>query len=78
MKTQTELISELSTAAQELDHRRVSWIDKHLVIDLKNKALILIESIARLSESEQEAAMAAAQEFLTIVSDVIQQLPPKK
>lgn len=78
MKTQTELINELSAAAAELNHNRVSWIDKHFVIDLKSKALILIESIARLSESEQEAAMSAAQEFLAEIQPVIQLLPPKK
>ncbi|DAB28005.1 MAG: hypothetical protein A2513_02810 [Sulfurimonas sp. RIFOXYD12_FULL_33_39] len=74
---QTELINELSSAAQELDHNRVSWIDKHYVIDLKNKALILIESIARFEEQEREAAMQAATEFLTEIEPVIQLLPKK-
>lgn len=78
MKTQTELINELNSVAQELDHNRVSWIDKHFVIDLKNKALILIESIARLSEAEQDAAMQTATEFLKEIQPVIQLLPPKK
>lgn len=76
--TNLQVIQELSQAIQELDHNRVSWIDKHFVIDLKQKAQVLLEAVPRLEADEKEAAIIAAQEFLTEVAPVIQELNNQK
>jgi len=65
---------DLTDAIRELDHNRVSWIDKHFIIDLNQKAQVLLESVSRLENGEKEAAIAAAQAFLTEVAPVIQEL----
>ncbi|MDO8454958.1 MAG: hypothetical protein Q7S59_10350 [Sulfurimonas sp.] len=69
-----KIIKELKNAVVELDHNKASWIDKWMVIDLKHKAQILLESITRLEEGEKESALEAAQEFLTVVRPVILEL----
>lgn len=71
-----KLIKELSMAINELDHNKVSWIDKHLVIDLQDKGIVLLES---LNQNQNEEAntnhiMDAIIEFLTEVKPVIQEL----
>ena len=68
------LLYDLTDAIRELDHNRVSWIDKHFIIDLNQKAQVLLESVSRLENGEKEAAIAAAQAFLTEVAPVIQEL----
>lgn len=69
-----QVIYELSDAIRELDHNRVSWIDKHFIIDLNQKAQVLLESVSRLETNEKEAAIDAAQAFLTEIKPVIQEL----
>lgn len=73
-----EVIHELSDAIRELDHNRVSWIDKHFIIDLNQKAQVLLESVSRLESDEKEAAITAAQAFLTEIKPVIQELNNQK
>jgi capsule polysaccharide export protein KpsE/RkpR len=68
------VIQELSQVIKELDHDRVSWVDKHFVIDLNQKAQVLLESVSRLENEEKEAAIVAAKAFLTEVAPVIQEL----
>lgn len=72
------VIQELSQAIRELDHNRVSWVDKHFVIDLKQKAQVLLEAVSRLENKEKEAAINASQEFLIEVAPVIQELNNQK
>lgn len=69
-----EVISKLQDVIEELDHNRVSWVDKHFVIDLNQKAQVLLESVSRLENDEKEAAIVAAQEFLTEIKPVISEL----
>ena len=69
-----QIIKELENAIEELDHNKVAWIDKHLVIDLNQKAQVLLGSVSRLEEAEKEAAISAAEEFLTEIKSVIQEL----
>lgn len=73
-----KVIHELSDAVRELDHNRVSWIDKHFIIDLNQKAKILLESVSRLEDSEKEAAIGAATAFLLEIKPVIQELSKQK
>jgi len=74
MSNQLDLIKSLENVSSKLDHSKVSWINKHLVIDLNNKADILLESITRLEDSEKEHAMNAAYDFLDEVRPVIELL----
>lgn len=68
------LLYELNDVIRELDYNRVSWIDKHFIIDLQQKAQVLLESLSRLENGEKEAATAAAQAFLIEVAPVISEL----
>ncbi len=70
-----ELISRLQIARRELNHNRVSWIDKHLVIDLNQKATVLINALIRFeNEPQQKEVMQSANEFLIEVNPIIQHL----
>lgn len=69
-----QLVQELENAIEELDYNKVSWIDKHLVIDLNQKAQVLLESVTRLEEVDKQNALDAAQEFLAEVNPVIEEL----
>lgn len=74
-----ELISRLQIARRELNHNRVSWIDKHLVIDLNQKATVLINSLIRFeNEPQQKEVMQSANEFLIEVEPIIQHLNTPK
>lgn len=68
------VMDELEKATIELDHKKVSWIDKHLVIDLQQKSEILYETITRLEDEEQETALESAIEFLNEVQPIIKKI----
>ena len=69
-----DLIKSLEATSSKLDHNRVSWINKHLVIDLKQKSSVLLESITRLEDVEKQYAINAANDFLIEVKPVIELL----
>lgn len=69
-----EVISKLQNAIDELDHNRVNWTEKYLLMDLKDKAQVLLESVSRLDNDEKEAAIIAAKAFLTEIKPVIKEL----
>lgn len=69
-----KIIYDLNDAVRELDHNRVSWVDKHYIIDLNQKGQVLLESVSRLEGAEKETAISAAQAFLNEVKPVIQEL----
>ena len=71
----TELSQKLQDAANELDYSRVSWIDKHYVIDLNRKANVLLSSLLRFeNQQEQGAVIEAANNFLITIEPVITEL----
>ena len=75
MNDVTELSQKLQDAADELDYSRVSWIDKHYVIDLNRKANVLLSSLLRFeSENEQGAVIEAVNKFLITVEPIIVEL----
>ena len=76
MNDVTDLSQKLQDAADELDYSKVSWIDKHYVIDLNRKANILLASLLRFDEATQEkgAVIEAANNFLITVEPVITEL----
>ncbi len=73
-----EVLKQLQSAIEELNHEKVAWIFKSQVMDLREKATVLFESVLRFAESEKAAAIAAAQEFLIEIKPVIQELNNQK
>lgn len=71
-----ELITQLEQVRRELDHHCVSWVDKHLVINLNQKATVLINSLIRFENntSEQNEVIQSVKEFLIEVNPIIQHL----
>ena len=68
----TELSQKLQDAADKLDYSRVSWIDKHYIIDLNRKANVLLSSLLRFeNQQEQGAVIEAVNNFLITVEPVI-------
>ncbi len=72
MKEQT--IEALGEAIKSLDYNNVSWVNKHLVIDLNEKATVLLESVKHFENDELQKAINASQEFLEDTKDVITKL----
>ena len=72
MKKQT--IEALGKAIKALDHNKVSWVNKHLVIDLHKKATVLLKSVKHFENDELQKAINASQEFLKDTKDVITKL----
>ena len=66
-----EMIDKLKEAKKGLDFRKVSWINKHIIIDLEEKAEALIKSIALFEGEELETVIKSAQEFLKTVEPII-------
>jgi len=74
MNDHLKLIQSLEETSSKLDHNRVSFINKHLVIDLAEKNQVLLESITRLEDDEKQYAINAANDFLIEVKPVIELL----
>ena len=74
MNDHLKLIQSLEETSSKLDHHSVSWINKYLVIDLKQKSDVLLESITKLEDTEKEHAIIAANDFLIEVKPVIELL----
>lgn len=73
-----EVILQLQNAIDELDHNRVAWVFRWQVMDLRDKARVLLEAVSRLEDDEKAAAISAAQEFLIEIAPVIQELNNQK
>jgi len=73
-----DLIKNLEGVIKELDHEKVSWVDKHLVISLNQSAEVLYESITRLENKEKEHAIFSANKFLAEIKPVIEKLNNEK
>ncbi len=74
MNDTAQLSQELENTISELNHHKISWIDKHLIIELKEKAILLLESMMRLKNDEQQSVMIEIKEFLTEVKPVIESI----
>ena len=75
MNDVTDLSQKLQDAANELDYAKVSWINKYYVIDLNRKANVLLSSLLRFeNQQEQGAVIEAANNFLITVEPVIEEL----
>ena len=70
-----KLIQGLENAIEELDDNRVCWLDKHLIIDLNDKAVVLLHSLITFNDENDEAiAVKGATLFLQEVTPVIEKL----
>jgi hypothetical protein len=69
-----KLIQELENAIEELDDNKVSWINKHLVIDLHDKAVVLLHSLNTLENADETIAVKGATLFLKEVTPVIDKM----
>ncbi len=75
MSNVIDISQQLQHAADELNHQKVSWIDKHYVIDLNQKANVLLSSLLRFGIGQEQAvAIEAAKEFLTEVKPIIERI----
>jgi len=64
----------LEESLTQLDHEKVSWIDKHLVIDLAEKGELLMENLYRSKEDENPDVIEAVETYLETVKPVIAKL----
>ena len=67
----TDMIERLKVAQKELDFTKVSWINKHYIIDFKEKATALIQSIDAFEGQELEEVLKTSQEFLDEMQPII-------
>jgi len=74
MNDTAQLSQRLENVIEQLESDKVSWIDKHLIIELREKAIILLESMMRLKDDEQQSVMIEIKEFLTEVKPVIESI----
>jgi len=72
------VIKKLENAIEELDDNKVSWIDKHLVIDLHDKAVVFLHSVNTLTDKDEAVALKGAELFLKEVEPVITKLNEKE
>ena len=72
MKEQT--IEALGEAIKSLDYNNVSWVNKHLVIDLNEKATVLLKSVEHFEDDELQKAINVSQEFLRDIENLISKL----
>ena len=74
MNDTAQLSLELENVIEQLESDKVSWINKHFIIELKEKAILLLESMMRLKDDEQQSVMIEIKEFLTEVKPVIESI----
>ena len=67
----TDMIERLKVAQKELDFTKVSWINKHYIIDFKEKATTLIQSINTFKGQELEEVLKTSEEFLNEMQPII-------
>ena len=66
-----KMIDKLQVARKELDFTKVSWINKHYIIDFEEKATALIQSIAVFENEELETVLKTSEEFLNEMKPII-------
>ena len=75
----TPIFQKLESSIEQLDDTQVSWINKHYVIDLKNKGLILLSSIENAKdEVELHTILDGVKEYVAVVQPIIKQIKNKE
>ena len=75
-----DLKIELENTVTGLDWQKASWINKHFVIDLQNKATVLLSSLVRFEDNpkELEETENTVVEFINEVNPIIEKLQNKE
>ena len=71
-----DLQTELENVITGLDWQKASWINKHFIIDLQDKATVLLSSLARFKDDSKELKEVenTVTEFINTIQPVIQQI----
>jgi len=69
-----DLKSKMQDAIDNLDHKQVAWIHKSDVIDLRDKAVILHQSLEHTDEADKGIVEESATTFLTQTEEVISKI----
>jgi len=74
-----ETIRSLENSIEELNHHSVSWINKHYVIDLQNKGLILLSSVNSAADGDElQTVLDGVKEYVAVVQPIIKQIQNKE
>jgi len=74
-----QLSQQLESSIEQLDDTQVSWINKHYVIDLQNKGLILLSSIVNVKDkAESHTILDGVKEYIAVVQPIIKQIKNKE
>ncbi len=75
-----DLKIELENTIAGLDWQKASWINKHFIIDLQDKATVLLSSLVRFEddETELEEIENKVVEFINEVNPIIEKLQKKE
>jgi len=67
---------ELENVRANLDWQKASWINKHFIIDLQDKAIVLLSSLIRFNDNPNELKEVenAVAEFISEVNPIIEKL----
>ena len=71
-----DLQAELENVITGLDWQKASWINKHFVIDLQDKATVLLSSLIRFEDkpNERREVENTVAEFISEVNPIIKKL----
>jgi len=71
-----DLQTELENVRTNLDWQKASWINKHFIIDLQDKATVLLSSLVRFEDNPNELREVenTVAEFISEVNPIIEKL----
>jgi len=75
-----DLRMELEKVRAKLDWQKASWINKHFIIDLQDKAIVLLSSLVRFEDNPNELKEVenTVAEFISQVNPIIEKLNNKE
>jgi len=75
-----DLKIELENTITGLDWQKASWINKHFIVDLQDKATVLLSSLVRFEDDETEIEEIENKvvEFINEVNPIIEKLQNKE
>lgn len=71
-----DLKTELENVRVNLNWQKASWINKHFIIDLQDKATVLLSSLVRFEDNPNELKEVenTVAEFISEVNPIIEKL----
>jgi len=74
-----ETIQKLENTREQLDYTQVSWINKHFIIDLQDKADVLLNALESAKDEKEFYTISnSVDEFVATVQPVILQIEKKE